>query len=274
MSSIRLIATDMDGTLLGHDQNISPANTQALRAAQAAGIAIVICSGRMVEDISFYAKQADLSCWVCGSNGCRLLDSPYGALMEEHCIAPESALACIDGFYGRTLYASAFAQGDILVAQLNGADWNWQKAWARESAERGMRMREVDERGFRDAASRGINKFILIERENTGALAQAKAALAGVDGIDITSSWSDNIEIMPAGINKGSALSALAARLGIPREAVMAIGDHENDREMLTWAGAGVAMGNAIPAIQSIARYVTSDNGQDGVAEAIRRWAL
>lgn len=271
---IRLIATDMDGTLLGHDQIISPANARALRDAHAAGIAIAICSGRMVEDISYYAEQAGISCWVCGSNGCRLLDGPYGELMEEHCIVPESALASVDAFDGRGLYVSAFAQGDILVAESNGSDWKWQEAWAKESAERGMRMRYVDERGLRDAARRGVNKFILIEHEGTGVLAQTKASLENVGGIDLTSSWSDNIEIMPAGVNKGSALSALAARLGIPREAVMAIGDHENDREMLTWAGVGVAMGNAIPAIQSAARYVTQDNAHDGVAEAIRRWAL
>ena len=79
----------------------------------------------------------------------------------------------------------------------------------------------------------------------------------------------DNVEVTAAGVDKGTALLALADRLGIPREATLAIGDSDNDAEMLRAVGMPVAMGNADAALKNLAKYITADCDHDGVAQAV-----
>lgn len=266
---IGLIAVDMDGTLLNLEHRISEANQKALRDAARSGISLAVCSGRMPEEIDDYIADAGLSCWICGMNGCRVLDAPYGTLVEEHRMQTEKALACVDLAMALDLEIYASAGTDSILWRVPADEGG--RAWFRKKQEEGRSMR-VGEAALREAAATGINKLLM--NGDPGPLAELARRVRAMEGADVTSSWETNIEIMPAGVNKGTALAALAARLGIPREAVMAIGDQENDREMIAWAGYGIAMGNALPGIQAVARFVTKDNAHDGVAEAVRRWAL
>ena len=98
--------------------------------------------------------------------------------------------------------------------------------------------------------------------------------MARLAGVDVTSSWTNNIEIMPSGIDKGSALREISAYLGLTADEVMAIGDQENDRPMLAFAGHSTAMGNATDKIKAICVHRTLTNDEAGVAYAVRRWAL
>ena len=94
-------------------------------------------------------------------------------------------------------------------------------------------------------------------------------AMRGVEGVALTSSVAQNIEINAAGAQKGRSLLDYAAAKGIKREEIAAIGDNLNDESMIQAAGTGVAMGNAIPQIKTIASFVTKSNNEDGVAWAI-----
>ena len=98
--------------------------------------------------------------------------------------------------------------------------------------------------------------------------------LHSIPGVEINSSWWDNLEIMAAGVHKGAALRCLAQRLEIPLDEVMAIGDNENDLPMLQVAGLPVAMGNAVESVKQQCAFVTATNDEDGVARAVRRFVL
>lgn len=114
-----------------------------------------------------------------------------------------------------------------------------------------------------------------IEKEFKDKLKEAKEELiACTTDLEVVSSWDDNFEIMKKGSSKGEAVQMLAKHLGVSQEEVMCIGDSENDLSMITWAGTGVAMGNAIDSVKEVANYVTSDNKHGGVAEAIRKFVL
>ena len=274
---IGLIAVDMDGTLFNPETKISEENAQALRDAIQRGIKVAICSGRMPEDIDHYAVAAGLDCWICGGNGCRIHDAPYGNLVEEHLLDAKTARACVgllERYDARGLVVHAAAGTDLILSSI--PEDEWYADWLRRRASRGRPPILSGWAALREAAERGILYKMLVTfelEEDDGALAEAVAQLRALPGVDITSSWENNFEVMPAGINKGTALAKLAARLGVPQGSVMAIGDQENDREMLLWAGYGIAMGNATPQIKAISRFVTSDNARHGVAEAVRRWA-
>ncbi|MEG0766927.1 MAG: HAD-IIB family hydrolase, partial [Clostridia bacterium] len=115
---------------------------------------------------------------------------------------------------------------------------------------------------------------ILAYTDELSRLRRVRPLIEAFPTVDVVSSGDSNIEIMPTGVSKGSALEALAVRMGIEREEIMAFGDHENDHAMLSFAGQSVAMGNALPAIKEICRYVTETNVQGGVGKAVQRWAL
>ena len=100
-------------------------------------------------------------------------------------------------------------------------------------------------------------------------LEQALKSIRLLSDITITSSGSDNFEVMPAGVDKGTALVRLGEMLGIAPEEMVAIGDSDNDAAMLRAVGMPVAMGNADPALKALAQYITADCDHDGVAQAI-----
>ncbi len=269
---IRLIAIDMDGTLLGSDNLISEENAQALRDANAAGIAVAICTGRMVEEIVGYARRADFLCWAAGCNGARVLD-PGGKLVIRHDLPDPSARQAVELLLASDLPFNAFYASDMVLIH-DEATSPMQQKWARETEERGEVRVHFGEQPLRKALDEGLIKLLAFEDNARPRLAEVAAQLDALAGIDVTSSWSDNREIMPVGVTKGYALAQIAERLGIPRAQVMAIGDHENDRSMLEWAGVSVAMGNATEGIRALCAHRTESCNESGVARAVRRLAL
>ncbi len=269
---IRLIAIDMDGTLLGSDNLISEENARALRDANEAGIEIAICTGRMVEEITGYAQRAGFSCWAAGCNGARVLD-PTGKLVIRHDLPDGSARQAAALLLASDLPFNAFYGSDMVLIH-DEATSAMQQKWARETVERGEVRVHFGEAALEKALDEGLIKLLAFEDAVKPRLAEVGAQLDALAGIDVTSSWSDNREIMPEGITKGRALAEIAERLGIPREQVMAIGDHENDRSMLAWAGVSVAMGNATEGIRALCAHQTDPCDHSGVGRAVRRLAL
>jgi len=123
-------------------------------------------------------------------------------------------------------------------------------------------------------AETGISKLVYVEMDHPERLTALRSALMRIPGVDVTSSWFTNLEIMPKNIHKGFAVRRLAARLGIRMDQVIAFGDNDNDALMLSEVGYGVAMGNAADAARRAALYTTDTNLRDGVAKALRRFIL
>jgi Cof subfamily protein (haloacid dehalogenase superfamily) len=120
----------------------------------------------------------------------------------------------------------------------------------------------------------GTNKIVYIDREDPERLARIREQIMMIPGVEVTSSWNNNIEIMPRDVHKGTALAMLSHMLHMEQSHVMAIGDNDNDIPMLKWAGYGVAMSNASQGARAAAEFETDGNESAGVAKAIRRFAL
>ena len=269
MPSIRMIAVDMDGTLLSPSSTISPRNLRAMRRAAEAGITLAVCSGRAAQDISRFAREGDFPCYVSGCNGGEVLAAPFGPLLERFVFDAQTGLACIDTLRAEQIAANGFVPGGLVVMP-PPYPLPMQETWTQECIRRGLDALEMGEEALREAVRAGrLIKLIAFEQPGHHRLARLQALLEVIPGVSVTSSWADNLEVMPDGISKGASLRRLAERLGIAREQVMAIGDQENDRSMLAWAGCPVAMGNAVPAIQALCGRVTASNAEDGVAQAI-----
>lgn len=268
---IRLIAMDMDGTLLGPDQRISEANRLALLEAQRAGIRLAICSGRMPGDSALFALENDLSeIAVLGLNGGCCQSTPLSEPYADHVLPAQVVERICALFAGAGITCGLFLRNRVVIFQgrkeLEKKDWgsHWDAPGAPEMLFGGDAAR---------LAAQGVNKIVCVD-DDAVLLSRYRMQLEREDALQVSSSWENNLELMPKGIDKGLALRELAGELHIPRESVMALGDYDNDLSMFTYAGFAVAMGNAPEHVKAEADAVTLSNGEDGVAHAIRTWAL
>lgn len=274
---IRLIATDMDGTLLVHGiTGIPDENLRAMKQAAARGIHVALCSGRMPEDMSFFASDAGLNAHILALNGSYCLDVPHGPCVSSHTMQPADAQALrgmLQAYPG--LHYEIFSGNDLVVNMAPSDDWEINVGTNLRRPGGKTRVAVNQEERLQQMLAQGVNKLVVVDEAMTGVLEKIRQEIARrLPGLEVSSSWCNNLEIMARGVNKGAAVTALARRLDIPMDQVMTLGDNENDIPMLTCAGVGVAVENATPGALAAAKYRTASNDRFGVAEAIRRFAL
>lgn len=273
MKRVRLIALDMDGTLLLSDHHTVPKeNIDAIRRAHALGIRVAISTGRMVEDASDFIRRYDLPCMVIAANGARACSGPMpgGEWIYRCDLTPEDAHASLDILLDSGLALNGFEDGIVNTVD-NGSGHKYHLVY------RGLIQDRYGAEEIRKAADRGLMKIFAVGDGFAGDIYDArvepnrKRIVAALPHLQITSSAPGNIEITSAGAGKGVALAHMAAYLGLSRENVMAVGDAGNDLNMLEYAYHSVAMGNATPEVKACCRYLTADNDACGVAQIINR---
>lgn len=276
MADIRLIAMDMDGTLLGKTRGvIPPENLRALQAASARGIQLCLASGRAPDDVSFHAVDAGLDVHVIALNGGVMLDKPLGQVVSSHFLPEAAARGIYDLINQANLPCAIFSEHTVALSCPESYSGVPKLTWGTFMDRPGGRTLVTDDPAVLQRSLSRVSKFVVTAYTEPERLPPLKAALAlHYPQAEVTSSGEGNIEINPAGVNKGAALRSLAQRLGIPMAQVMALGDHDNDVSMLAAAGYGVAMGNATPDALAAAAYQTLPCLENGVAAAIRCLAL
>lgn len=267
---VALIALDLDDTLLGPDLAVSERARAAIARAQKRGVRVTLATGRMFRSALPYARELGLVTPLITYNGGLIKDPLTGEVLRLRTIpaplAREVALqARSEGF---TL--NIYLEDTLYVAEINAA------------VEYYLSIAQVEPHPVGDLVA-------LLERESPRALPTKLLICATEAEVDqllprlrklyrgrlrITRSKPRFIEMEPAEVNKGEALAYLARHLGIERKRVMAVGDGENDLDMLRYAGVSVAVRTAPPHVRAVARYLTGSAGEEGVAEAIERWAL
>lgn len=257
-SQVRLVATDLDGTLLGPDGRLSPRTLGALRAAADAGITVAAATGRSFRTaIPRVAASPDVRHLVC-SNGAVVYDLASGTVVEHHPLAPAAVPAAL----------AALRTG------LAGVRFGWESptGWAWETAFVDSRPRIDDET---DAGSivdtlgppfPSVTKLFAGHPELVRDDLVAAVAPLVSDGLVVSCSGAAFVEITGAGVDKAFGVARLCARLGVDRSEVVAIGDHLNDVAMLRWAGRSVAMAGAHPEALAAAAEVTASCADDGAA--------
>lgn len=270
---IRLIVSDLDGTLLMDHNTIHPDNVAALREAERRGIRFAVASGRSADSCSRVLLKSGLADTpILAANGCHVLDRPFGSTVESHFLQRKTAMDAIGLFSSLGL--------DHCLYTLDAIVWSSEETLEEheEGFRNGSRMTFLSGAdAMLHAAQTLPMKLFCMLGEGAGqreAFETAKRVCLEMDGVEVTSSWHNNFELMPAGVNKGAAVRSLARRLAVDRSEVMTFGDCDNDLPMLLWAGHGVAMGNAGENIRRSAAYVTGPNTDGGVAQGIYRWAL
>lgn len=273
---IRLVAMDLDGTLLDQDKRISEENRQALRACEARGIKMVFASGRSFESLRRMALEVGLTSPIISANGARVDGSPNGPMLKDYPFDPALARTIYDillesGMYfvvytdGR-LYKCNAASGGGTDRGLNAAKWN-------EKKEPSM-IDVVDdpERTVREGLDH-VHKFVAFSQD-TVRVEALRDLLTRTTPTSVSSSWFDNVEVLRPGAGKGTALTDLARTLGIKKHQIMAFGDNLNDMDMLKSAGVPIAMENAVEPLKAVARYIAPHHNASGVGRMLQKLVL
>lgn len=264
----KLIALDLDETTLNQQSRLSPGNRAALEAAIAAGIEIVIASGRSLNTLPEEMTHfPGIRYAICG-NGAMVYDLAEHAVLAQHFLPPETAsqvLRLTQGVfltYEAFVGGCAYAQEDYVNCPANY-----------HCGENSVAYIQATRRPVPDIAA-----FLLEHETRLDSLdvivsnLQAKKTimqrLQSLTGIYITSSVPHLIEISNEACGKHRGLAFLAKHLGIPQNAVCAFGNADNDADMLAWAGFGIAVANGSPACRAAADVITADYLEDGVAQA------
>lgn len=266
---IKMIALDLDDTLLKSDLSISEANRLALRDAEDSGIEIVLASGRSYPAMERYVKFLELdrpgNYLVC-SNGAEIYEADTARAIDRLTLPADICMEASRLIVERGFNWQVYADGIIFCDKIN--------PWALHDRDlTGLEVREVGD--WADFFAKGRIKFVIPGDPEKLATLSAELADTFAGRAEVITSKPYFLELLPLGADKGSALSRLAERLGIGMDSVMAVGDAMNDFSMVKAAGWGCAPANAIDAIKNVARVISKHtNEEDAVADLVRTIAL
>ncbi|WP_027702447.1 Cof-type HAD-IIB family hydrolase [Metaclostridioides mangenotii] len=261
----KLIVTDMDGTLLNREQEMTPKNREAIDFAIENGVRVALASGRMYDSAKQHIEYLNMDIPIIACNG-SLIKSSNGTLIYSNKIDTGLCLKAVEVLEKYNVYYQCQHEDLLFCKDSDNKDSIYYKI----NEFMKTQTKVVIEDDLKDSIlNNDILKFTIIEENNTSILPVIKEELETIEGLKITSSWENNIEIMSEGVDKGQAIKMLCEHLNIDKSEIMAFGDNYNDIEMLEYAGLGVAMGNSNDDIKEIADYVTDTNEESGFANAI-----
>lgn len=269
MDKPHLIASDVDGTLLTPLERMSPRTSSVIRRAVAADVPFVLVSGRPPRWIPPVARMAELTGYAVCANGAVIYDVGRGKVVSVHGLEPVQLHDLADAM-DQALPGARLATERVLA----GGQEDGPPAYVCESEFRNP-WGDGDAMFVSRAEVLGrpaIKLLVSDPRMTSGEMAEAAKELIGEQFAVTYSSNSGLIEIAAKDVTKATGLAEVAERLDVSQDKVIAFGDMPNDVEMLAWAGTGVAMANAHPAVLEVADEVTASNAEDGVAQVLERW--
>lgn len=265
--TLRLIATDLDGTLLDPSSAVTPRTRAALDAARSRGIHVVPVTARQPIGLRAIAADAAFDGWALCSNGAYATHLTDGRMLFAEELPADTIRTLAEALRASVpglLFASVREGGETLVAQHGYA----------EIADLSDHKRDPETMGgvpLEQVLAAPSLKLVIRHPELAPAALFDALRSLGLTGFEATLSGAPFVEVMAEGVTKATGLTRLCMHLGIDRTEVVAFGDALNDVEMLRWAGRGVAMADAEPLVQDAADETTASNADDGVAQVIER---
>ncbi|HBJ1648037.1 Cof-type HAD-IIB family hydrolase [Clostridium botulinum] len=279
---IKLIASDMDGTLLNNNHDIDVETVEAIRKAEEAGIIFTISTGREYDSVKGILDKHNIRCQCILSNGAEYRDEE-GNILEVININEEYAKQIIKILDENKLPARIFTDKGVFTTSTREEalqevvfrtltfNPNLTEDEAKKMAEKEgffTSLKYIDdvEKFFEDGIE--VRKFVAFHKD-VELIDKIKKTVGKLEGLAISSSFDDNIEITDLNAQKGIILEQVAKKMDIDIKDVMILGDSFNDYSMFEIFEESVAMKNAIPEVKEIAKYITDSNGNLGVAKAI-----
>ena len=261
----KLIVLDVDGTLVSHDLRISPRVKRAVDHAQDKGIIVTLASGRAYPSMLPYVDELGITAPVISYQGSKAVLPATGEAIYHATLPLSEARRLLEYAQSLDLDISAYVDDRIYLRDERHPEEFYQR-WF------GLPRVLVDD--LIASIQREPTKMLISgeARDNDQLLPELQERFGST--MCIVRTHELFVEAVALGVSKGTALERVAAYLGISQEQTMAIGDSDNDAEMVSWAGLGVAMGNAAAVVKAVADFVVPSVAEDGAAVAIETYGL
>jgi Cof subfamily protein (haloacid dehalogenase superfamily) len=245
----RLAAVDLDGTLLGPDKKIGPENASAVQRLRDAGVTVIIASGRRHQNSVRFQRELGLTGPIIACQGGLIRDGESGNVVEAHFLPQGVTRQIISDAEKDDIQTIYYHLDHLYVAERHN---QWIDLYESRVGERAEVLPDLEQLDGRRALK-------IVWYGDPLVLAKVRPEMSAhyADKADVLSTEHENLEFMPRGINKATALAKVAAEYGVRQQEVLAFGDGENDVRMLAWAGVGVAMSHGTQAAIKAAKQVS-----------------
>ena len=283
----KLIAIDLDGTLLNSYGMVSEKNKQALIEANKKGAEIVIASGRSTNSVKNIANDLGICNYIICGNGSLIYDLQHEEIIYDKFIDKKKALQIIEICEQNSIYYNIYTENMVIAKSLNNNVLFYHQENANKPDSKKTKINLVQNiYDYVDQLqNQNILKITISDNDNIifNGLIRKLREIRDIDVLDVAhmsrkmiKSGTEEVsleyyytEITSKNVDKWYAIEYLIDKLNINKEDIMTIGDNVNDKLMIENAGCGVVMGNSAPYIKEIANMVVADNNKDGVAEAV-----
>lgn len=267
---IKLVAIDLDGTLLNGKKEITPRNKAALIAAKAKGVKVVICTGRPLRAIHPFLQELNLEeagDYSITFNGGLVQQNDTGKIIEKNVLTFEQVQELITLAQSLDLPLDLLSEEKVFNVATSADHPSLYSTMNPLLTHLPTLISELQEDRVYNKAVIGFDQAFLD--------AQIQKIPSEIrESFEVIKSRDMLLEFMPKGVTKAYGLSLLVRDLGLKQTEVMSIGDEENDLSMIEYAGVGVAMGNAVAQVKAVADIVTATNEEDGVAKVVETYIL
>ncbi|WP_282918199.1 Cof-type HAD-IIB family hydrolase [Porphyromonas macacae] len=266
----KMIALDVDGTLLNNKRELSETNKRALlKAQEEMGVRLILASGRPIEGLTKIAEELQLrdhSGYILPYNGAQIINCRTGKTISEHSIPLDTIKRLYNLSLGQGVNFLTYADHRVVSENVNDP-------YIKEEAEKNN-MPTLEVPNILDFIKKAPAKCMIAgEPAQMDTLeALIKQQLPGL--VTVTRSAMAFIELAPWNIHKKQSIAALLDKLDYNRQELIAVGDSYHDVEMIQYAGLGVAVSNAKEAVKACADYVTMSNEEDGIAHMIEKFVF
>jgi len=247
--SFRLAAVDLDGTLLGPDKQIGPENAAAVQRLRENGVTVIIASGRRHQNSVRFQRELGLTGPIIACQGGLIRDGESGNVIEAHFLPQSVTRQIISDAEKNDMHPIYYHLDHLYVAERHN---QWIDLYESRVGERAEVLPDLEQLDGRRAL-----KLVCYGDPMVVAKVRPEMSAHYADKADVLSTEHENLEFMPRGISKATALAKVAGEYGVRQEEVLAFGDGENDVAMLTWAGVGVAMAHGNAAAIKVAKQVS-----------------
>ena len=288
----KLVAIDLDGTLLNSYGEVSERTRKALKTIKSKGVEVVLASGRPISSTESLAVELGVDNYLISGNGAAVYDIKKQKIVYDRFLTKEQVLKIADICEQNSFFYNVYTEDEVIASSLNYNVLFYHKENVKKIEEKRTHINVVQ--NIKEYINQsGKDRFlkitvcdesrfifnsimrILKEVEDIDVLdveyMSRKKIKDGTDDVDIQYYYT---EITNQNVNKWNAIEYLLNELKIEKENVMTIGDNVNDKEMIIEAGLGVVMGNSNPKMKEIADVVVSDNNSEGVYEALDKYIL
>lgn len=289
----KLIAVDLDGTMLNSYGEVTENTKRVLKQTKQKGAEVVIASGRSIDSIKYIASEIDSSKYMIAGNGAVVYDRSQNKILYEKYIPKNKALDIIQICEENSIYYNVYTNKTIIAdglrynvlyyykENLKKEDQKKTHITLVENIENYIKEMNEDEKIMKificdknkSVFNSIVRKFSVIEDIDILDVSHMarKVIKQGTEDIPIEYYYT---EISMKDVDKWYALEFLIKKLGIQKEEVMAIGDNVNDKKMIEEAGKGIVMGGSTPKVSEVADYITLDCNNEGVAKAIEKFIV